>query len=138
MEYRYMRVPSGYTWNMLQVILNTIGIEPNYAGDTETETVLRFPRELTIGEKSQLDTIMAGDPKHPPVPVGSKFQIKDLWEFRDALKTVMALEFDIYYAESVPGSGHFDMIQMHFQTSLSNQEKNRVVSAYQNSISFVL
>jgi hypothetical protein len=131
MTYFYPQVVGGYRWNMLQRCLNEVGIEPIDSGDTSGQTYLAFSRELTLTEKIALDLLMLSNPTFPPANTGkTTYEIKDIWETRQQFSVAVgggvALEFFIYYTESVPGSGSFDRIQLHFKKALSASERNKV------------
>ncbi len=135
MQYDYPKTQGGYRWNMLQRILNTIGIEPNGTCDIGDRTVLSFERELTEPEKVQLDAIMADRPTQPPVPVGTRFVIRDIWNRRSDIAAAMGFPFKVYYSESVPGSGDVDQIEIHFAQVLTTTQRNKIISEYAKLIS---
>lgn len=119
---------TGYRWNMLQRIYNTIGLEPINSGDVGDQTYLTFSRELTVQEKASVDAIMADNPTFPPTTTNTVYSLKDIWETRQEFSTKLGnLQFRIYYNESVPGSGLFDRVELHFLKTLSAAEKNKVV-----------
>lgn len=135
MQYFYPQVQGGYRWNMLQRIINTIGIEPINSGDMEMNgsmvTFIEFSAPLTEANKTLLDGIMATNPTFPPPTTNSVYQIKDIWETRQEFSTKVGnLPFKIYYNESVPGSGNIDRIEMHFAKTLGSAEKNKVVDEF--------
>lgn len=135
MTYYYTSVGSGgYRWNMLQRIFNTVGIEPTETGDVGEQTYVKFTRELTEAEKTLLDGVMADNPTYPPEPNGTRFVIIDVWNRRSEIITAMGIEYKVYYSESVPGSGDVDQIELHFNKTLTTQERNKVASEYQKLI----
>jgi hypothetical protein len=125
----------GYAWNMLQRILNTIGIEPIASGDVAGQTYLEFSRDLTEAEKAQVNSIMATNPTLPPVPVGSVFTIRDVWNQKDTIASAMGFPYKVYYSESIPGSGNVDQIELHFPSTLTTTQKNKIISEYGKLIS---
>jgi len=131
MTYWYPQVSGGYRWNMLQRIYLAIGIEPTSSGDTGGQTFLTFSRELSVAEKASVDAIMSNNPTFPPVTTNTVFLVKDLWEFKADLEAAMGLNYDMYYYESVPGSGRIDMISLQFRSVLTTQQKNKVINEYQ-------
>jgi hypothetical protein len=137
MKYFYPQIDrsKGYAWNMLQRILNTIGIEPIGSGDVAGQTYLEFSRDLTNAEKAQVDSIMANNPTIPPVDTGSVFIIRDVWNQKDLIATQMGFPYKVYYSESVPGSGNVDQIELHFASTLTTTQKNKIISAYGQLIS---
>jgi hypothetical protein len=136
MRYDYPPVSGGYRWNMLQRILNVIGIEPIGSGDVSDRTVLEFSRELTPQEKAQLDALMADNPTLPPTPAGSRFVIRDVWNQKTLIEQQMGFPYKVYYSESVPGSGNVDQVELHFAQTLTTAQRNSIISAYGKLISF--
>lgn len=135
MEYSYTQVSGGYRWNMVQRILNEVGIKPTMTGDTPDgsggmKTVVVFDRELTQNEKEILDVVMADNPTNPPTAAGTVLKIKDIWNRLNDFKLATGQDFKLYYSESVPGSGNIDQIELHATKTLSTQERNKVVSEY--------
>jgi hypothetical protein len=135
MKYFYPEVTGGYRWNMLQRILNKIGIEPVVTGDVGGETYVEFTRDLTPAEKTQVDQIMADNPTLPPNPTGSRFVIRDVWNQKDSIATAMGFPYQVYYSESVPGSGNVDQVELHFSQTLTTTQRNKIVSEYGKLIS---
>jgi hypothetical protein len=116
---------------MLQRIYNAIGMEPIGSGDNSSgQTFLTFSRELTNPEKNLVDSIMASNPTFPPSPVGTRFVVADIWNKKAQFEAAIGLSYDIYYSESVPGSGDVDTIELHFKKSLNLTEKARVATEY--------
>ena len=134
-EYHYSQITSGYRWNCLQRILNTIGLEPTGLGDVQIDgvwyTVLTFSRALITAEKSQVDAIMADNPSYPPKTAHTVYRLKEIWETRGEFSTKLGtMPFHIYYDESVRGSGVFDRIELHFQKTLGASEENKLRDEY--------
>lgn len=135
MQYQYPQVSGGYRWNMMQRIEQTVGLKPNMTGDTPDgsegmKTVVEFSRELTAPEKALLDTLMADSPTQPPTTGGSKFVIRDIWNQKATFEAALGLTYRVYYSESVPGSGNVDQIEIHFDSTLTTQQRNKVLSEY--------
>lgn len=130
MEYKYPQVSGGYRWNMMQRIEETVGIRPTMTGDVEGATVVAFSRELTTEEKALLDTLMASDPTNPPTTGGTKFVIRDIWSQKSVFETAIGLPYRVYYSESTPGSGNVDQIEIHFDSTLTTAQRNKVISEY--------
>lgn len=130
MEYKYPQVSGGYRWNMMQRIQESVGLRPNMTGDVEGFTVVAFSRELTPQEKTALDAVMANNPTQPPTPTGSRFVIRDVWNDKSAIETAMGFPYRVYYSESVPDSGNIDQIELHFDSTLTTQQRNKIVSEY--------
>lgn len=130
MRYYYPQVTGGYRWNMLQRIFNAIGMEPTGTGDIGGQTMLEFSRELTSTEKQKVDAIMSDNPTLPPTPVGSRFVIRDVWNQKAFFENAIGLPYQIYYSESVLGSGDVDQVEIHFATALTNTQKNKVLAEY--------
>lgn len=131
MKYSYPQISSvGYRWNLLQRILNTIGIEPFALSDVAGETILEFNRDLTAAEKVQVDAIIANNPTLPPANSGSTFTIRDVWNQKDLIGTQMGFLYKVYYSESVPGSGNVDQIELHFSQILTTTQRNKIISEY--------
>lgn len=132
MTYYYPKVQGGYRWNMLKRCLWEVGIEPIATSDIGEQTVLTFSRELTVAEKTALDTLMADNPTLPP-STGVRVTIRDLWEDFEGFKVACGLpNLKIFFVENVSGSGAVDRIQLWHPTPLTNTEKNRVKTAYNN------
>jgi hypothetical protein len=134
MEYKYPQVSGGYRWNMVQRILQTVGIKPTMTGDSSGFTVINFDRELTAPEKTLLDGVMADNPTQPPTLTGTKFVIKDIWSQKATIGTAMGATYRVYYSESVLGSGDINQIEIHFDTNLTTTQRNKVLTAYANLI----
>lgn len=137
MKYFYNQIDrsAGYAWNMVQRILNTIGIKPILTCDTGGQTVIEFTRELTPTEKTQLDTVMVSNPTVAPTNAGTTFVIRDVWNQRAFFQQQIGLTYNVYYSESVPGSGIVDQVELHFPTTLTNTQKNKVISEYGKLVS---
>lgn len=130
MEYKYPQVSGGYRWNMMQRIEETVGLRPNMTGDVEGSTIVAFSRELTAPEKTLLDALMADNPTNPPSTAGTKFVIRDIWSQKAAFETAIGFPYRVYYSESVPGSGNVDQIEIHFDSTLTTQQRNKVIAEY--------
>jgi hypothetical protein len=132
MKYTYPQINRniGYAWNMLQRCLNEVGIEPISTGDSGGVTFLQFSRELTPEEKTKLDVLMADNPTLPPNPKGSMFVIRDVWNQKNLIEGAMGFPYKVYYTESVPGSGNVDQVELHFESSLTTQQRNKIIAEY--------
>jgi hypothetical protein len=134
MEYKYPQVTGGYRWNMVQRILNEVGLKPTMTGDVPEgdtmKTVVSFNRALTENEKAVLDTVMASNPTLPPANSGTVLKIKDIWNKLNDFKTATGQEFKLYYSESVLGSGNVDQIELHASKTFTTQERNKVLAEY--------
>jgi hypothetical protein len=132
MTYYYPIVTGGYRWNMLRRCLLQVGLEPIAIGDAGEQTYLTFSRELTQGEQSNLDTLMADNPTFPP-STGVRVLIRDLWEEWDQFKVACGLpNLQIFYHESTTGSGKVDRIQLWHPTPLTQAQKDTVRNTYRN------
>jgi hypothetical protein len=121
---------SGYRWNVLQRVYNTAGIEPLSLGDVGEQTYLEFSRELTEAEKAAVDAVMADNPTYPPASANTVFTLMDVWNRRAAIAEALGLDYDLYYNESVQGSGDVDLIEIHFKKQLSEAEIQMVYDNY--------
>lgn len=136
MRYTYPQVSAGgYRWNMLQRIFNAIGIEPISSGDTNGSTYLEFARDLTDPEQATVTAIMADNPTFPPQPIGTRYVIRDVWNQKAAFEAALGMSYQIYYSESVPGSGNVDQIEIHFPTALTSTQLTKVKTEYAKLIS---
>jgi hypothetical protein len=133
MKYDYPQVAGGYRWNMLQRIKNAVGIEPTSSGDHSVDGVwytrLEFSRNLMQAEKALLDTVMASNPTYPPIGT-AKFKIADLWEKLAQFNASAGTNFQLYYNESVPGSGVIDQLELHSSGSLTITQKNKAKTSF--------
>jgi len=134
MKYFYEQVKGGYRWNMLQRILNTIGIEPIGSGDVGGKTYLEFEKELTKEQKIVVDEIMADNPTYPPKPKGSVYIVRDLWNDRDAIGQEMGCPYEVYYSESELGSGNINQVELHFLKEINPTEDTKISVEYSNLI----
>jgi hypothetical protein len=136
MVYEYAGVTgSGFRWNMLQRIEYEVGVVPescwDSGGDVGLRTYVQFTAALTVPQKAALDLLMAGTPMQPPIPAGTRFKVKDLWERRLELQTALGRTIRIFYSESTPGSGVFDEIELHIDgTALTNAQKNTLKNTF--------
>ena len=132
MEYKYPQIDRtvGYAWNALQRIEQEVGLRPTVIGDSSGFTYVTFSRELTPGEKTILDTLMAGNPTLPPTTAGTKFVIRDVWSQKSFIETQMGFPYRVYYSQSTPGSGIVDEIQIHFDQTLTTQQRNKILTEY--------
>jgi hypothetical protein len=128
--YNYPLVAGGYRWNLLQRIYNTIGILPDSVGDVGEYTVLQFSEPLSEQDKSAVDAIMADDPQQPPTTENTVFSLLDVWNRKEQIADALGLPYDLYYSESVPGSGDVDTIEIHFKKVLNEEELQRVWANY--------
>ena len=132
MEYKYTQIDRtvGYAWNAMERIEQTLGIRPTMIGDTGEFTVVNFSRELTESEKALLDALMAENPTLPPTPVGTRFVIRDIWSQKSFIETQMGFPYKVFYSQSTPGSGVVDQIEIHFDQSLTTQQRNKILTEY--------
>lgn len=132
MEYKYAQVnrSQGYAWNLMERCRNEVGVNPTMAGDSGGFTVVNFSRELTVEEKAKLDTLMADNPTLPPNSGGSKFVIRDVFNQKSSIQTAMGFPYKVYYSESIPGSGSVDQIELHFSSTLTTTQRNKIISEY--------
>lgn len=136
-KYIYPQLVGGYRWNALQQLLRlNIGFttlyDTRYDGG-EIQTTVITSAELSPTDKARLDALMASNPQFPPTPTGVRFKVKDLWDQKTAIEAAMGQPFDIWYSESVPGSGVNDVIELHFQP-MNNAQKNVIRSAFASLI----
>ena len=137
-RYWYPRVSSGgYRWNMLARIYNAIREPVGSGGDVDGRTYLEFPRELTTAEQAAVAAIMADNPTFPPKTSNSKGSVRDVWAQKTYFEEKIGLPCDLYYSESVVGSGNVDQIELHFKKTLTTTEKNKVKTEYANLCSLV-
>jgi len=136
MEYKYPQIDRtvGYAWNAMERIEQTVGLRPQMVGDTGGFTVVQFSRELTPAEKTLLDALMASNPTLPPTPIGTRFVVRDVWTQKSFIETQMGFPYKVYYSQSTPGSGVVDQIEMHFDQTLTTQQRNKIISTYANLI----
>lgn len=132
MEYKYPQInrSQGYAWNMSQRIELIVGLKPTATGDSGGFTFVNFSRDLTSQEKTLLDGVMADNPTLPPTPVGSRFVVRDIWSDKTAIETAMGFPYKVFYSESVPGSGNVDQIELHFSSTLTTTQRNKILSEY--------
>ena len=78
---------------------------------------------------------MQDNPTYPPTHNNTIFKIEDIWEKRQAIRNRMGVDFRIFYNEETPGSGQINSIEWHFNTSLTNPEKNMIRTVYEGLIS---
>lgn len=139
MNYYYTQVQGGYRWNMYHRIGQSIGFYPDATSDVTVDgvlkTVIQFSRELTTLEKTKLDVVMASNPTLPPVPTGTVFKIKDIWERLADFNSATGITFKLFYSESVLGSGNIDQVELHAVTTLTNTQKNKVLAEWAKIIS---
>ena len=132
MEYKYPQLDrtTGYAWNAMQRIEQEVGLRPTAMGDSSGQTFVNFSRELTTGEKTILDALMAGNPTLPPTSGGTRFVIRDIWSQKSFIETQMGFPYKVFYSQSVPGSGVVDQIEIVFDATLTTQQRNKVISEY--------
>lgn len=133
-EYIYNQVAKdGYRWNILQRCLNEVGIEPINCFDTQIDgilkTILSFSRELTIAEKTNLDTLMANNPTLPPTTGGTIFKIDDIWEKLANFRSTTGIQWKLYFSQSV-ANGPIDTIELHAGQTLTTPQKNQTRNAF--------
>lgn len=131
--YNYPLEEGGYHWNMLQRCRHEVGIEPISTFITDDERVLKFDRKLTAEEKTKLDALMADEPGQPPKGT-AQLQIDDLWERFEKFKQSSGIDWRLYYAESVRGSGNFDLIELHCDEELNEEQLKQARLAYADLI----
>lgn len=111
-----------------------LGIRPSLMADVDGQTIIEFSQEISVEQESQLNQILAaGDPERPPLGT-CRFRIGDLAEHMEILNSAAGTRLWIYYAESVPGSGKFDIIELHSERPLSSAEAGGVIYRYQSLI----
>lgn len=132
MEYKYPQIDrtQGYAWNAVQRIEQEVGIKPDAIGDSSGFTFVNFSRDLTSQEKTILDTLMSGNPTVPPTKGGTKFVIRDIWSQKSFIETQMGFPYKVFYSQSTPGSGIVDQIEIHFDSTLTTQQRNKILSEY--------
>lgn len=124
--YTYNKFQSGYRWNAIQRIKDSVGLEPlqicNLQIDGIEKTQITFNRELTELEKANLDNIVANNPEFPPAPVGTVYKIDDIWEKLANFRSTTNIQWKLYFSQSTPG-GPIDQIELHANTTLTTQQK---------------
>lgn len=140
MEYQYSKV-SGYRWNAVQKIALSLGIEMNkiYISDNEIYTYVGFNNmELDANQKEILDGIMANNPCLPPLNTGNTtYKIADLWSMREWFYSTIGLRPVMWFEEGSPDGTGECYIYLQFPRTLTNQEKNKIISTYTGMISVV-
>jgi hypothetical protein len=131
----YPPLPDGYRWNLLNKIFIKTGYWPG-TSTTSNFTYIHFIEDLTAPEIALVDGLMASpntvqDPGMVEI-AGNSATIKDIWEFKSDFETDAGRTCEIFYGESVPDSGVFDLIHLKFHEILNNPAKNAVESAYGN------
>lgn len=131
-NYFFQKVTGGYHWNMLQRIKLTLGFEPAGSGTIGEETYITFLTALTDEQYNLLAALMNDNPTLPP-STGVGLQFRDVWEEFELFRTEAQLpNLQLYFVESVPGSGKIDRGYLWHPTPLTNTQKNRVKNAYIN------
>jgi len=131
MEYKYPQIDrtTGYAWNAMQRIEQEVGLKPTTMGDSGGFTFVNFSRELTEGEKTLLDALMASNPTLPPVSGGTKFIIRDIWTQKTLIETQMGFPYKVFYSSS-QGNDVIDQVELHFDQTLTVQQRNKIISEY--------
>ena len=137
-EYKYNQIDRtvGYAFNAMERIEQSVGLRPNAIGDSSGQTFVNFSRELTAGEKTILDTLMASNPTLPPTAT-CRVKIGDMWNKLAQFNTSSGANFKLYYSQSVPGSGNVDTLELHTDAPLTNQQKTKVQDAYKNLLNIL-
>ena len=137
-EYKYPQLDrtTGYAWNAMQRIEQEVGLRPTAMGDSSGQTFVNFSRELTAGEKAILDALMATNPSVPPTAT-CRVKIGDMWNKLAQFNASSGANFKLYYSQSVPGSGNVDTLELHTDTPLTVQQKNKVQDAYKNLLNIL-
>src|SRR3990167_312561 len=131
-DYYFNYISSGYSFNMLQRIKETLGFYPIQTANTEldgiTRTVVSFESGLTLGQFVELDALMTGNPPptFPPIPSGTRFVIDDIWEKLAAFNLSANTNLKLYFSQSLPPTGAIDQIELHSPTVLTTNQKNTV------------
>jgi len=136
MEYKYPQIDrtQGYAWNAMQRIEQEVGIKPDAMGDSAGFTFVNFSRELTAQEKTLLDSLMASNPTLPPTTGGTRFVIRDIWSQKSFIETQMGFPYKVFYSQSAPGSGVVDQIEIVFDSTLTTQQRNKILTEYSKLI----
>lgn len=137
-EYKYPQIDRtvGYAWNIKRRCFYEVGIAPTGSGDSGGFTFLNFDRDLTPTEKTALDTLMASNPSLPPSGT-VRVKIGDMWNKLAQFNASSGADFKLYYSQSVPGSGVVDTLELHTDTPLTAQQKNKVQNAYANLLNIL-
>lgn len=130
--YEYNKSISGYHFNLVTRASSVTGkpcsgISFSYMSDN-TIIALCFESPLSDSEKLALDNLMSdNDPSMPPK---SNFivTIKDLWVQKNSFLSTPS--FEIYYNKSSPTMTEYDIIELHFKQSLTQQQKNNLKTEY--------
>lgn len=140
MTYQYPKI-SGYKWNALQKISLGLGIPLESINITESETLTEVGingLELTSQQKNTLDQIMSSGPCQPPTNAGNTtYKIADLWSMREWFYATIGLRPVMWFEEGSPDGTGECYIYLQFPRSLTNQEKNKILSTYTSMISVV-
>lgn len=110
-----------------------------YITESEAVTEVGFNGlELNPQQKTSLDQIMSQDPCLPPLNTGNTtYKIADLWSMREWFYTTIGLRPVMWFEEgSSDGTGEC-YIYLQFPRSLTNQEKNKILSTYTSMIRVV-
>jgi hypothetical protein len=132
MEYKYPLIDrtQGYAWNAMERIEQEVGLRPTAMGDSGGSTFVSFSRELTTQEKTILDNLMASNPTLPPTAGGTKFIIRDIWTQKTLIQDQMGFPYKVFYSQSNPGSGVVDQVEIHFDQTLTTQQRNKILTEY--------
>lgn len=138
MEYKYPQIDrtTGYAWNIRQRCINELGISPTGSGDSGGFTFINFAEPLTPEQKTALDALMASNPSVPPANT-CRIKIGDMWNKLAQFNANSGANFKLYYTQSVPGSGNVDTLELHTDTPLTAQQKNKVQTAYANLLNIL-
>lgn len=118
MEYTYTNVKIDNLPVVATKISRLLGVMPKGLSDSGDTTTVLFSQTLTVQQKAQLDTFMAGSNLDQiPATTNTVYFLMDI----DNIKNSLGLDFDYY-----PVQGGF---VVHFQKNLTNTEKNNVKAA---------
>jgi hypothetical protein len=124
MEYRYDGVTIDNLGILALKIEKEVGLAPKGITDSGDSTVIIFPDELPIEQKTILDSLMTTKDIDviPDNTLNTTFIVKDVFNNRDVIKAALGIDFDVYFKD--------DDYIIQFTTLLSAEEKDKVIAEF--------
>lgn len=135
-DYYYSKdIGDGYRYNIIQKCFYTIGREPIAMMNTpDNKTMLRFDPSLSSADELLIADLFSDSSivsKPPVVTVqNNKYQIKDIYEFRQELTAACGFEVQVWFGKSSSKVSRPDIVELQFGNRLLTiSDKKKVVDA---------
>lgn len=130
---------AGFLWNVvaeMEYLTGAVCWTSDVSTESGVQTAVHAEVELTVPQKTILDTLMAGGGAYPNIQaVETVFEIDDLWEMFTEIMTRMGLDparCRLRFGDMV--GGKTTKMRLYYNGLLTKQQKDAVLDGYANMI----